>query len=598
MAFLHPSNIPSRNDVPERLRKAARAFRDLLGDEVTVWLERTGDGHKAALLRDLDPEGSHTSDESEPYLILLARGAGMAVLEVPEVSRRKRSVLGNRKIDPDQLHRSIAGRADELRERLNAASIDPGRAVHILALPDTSRHELEPPADLRALYREDFTAAALPETLRRLIGEQHRPLSEQQETAARVAVKPSIRIGGPAGGSTQGALLFRPPDDESRIRALDRDQERLAEHLGSGYRLIRGVAGSGKTLVLTHRAKHLSSYFPDWRILLCCYNKSLAAALKHEVAGADNVSAITVDSLATRLLKAAGRSADRGPYPSDEDFRRVRREAAEVAPTLPARHRFDVVLVDEAQDFGPSGLDLAWAALADGRDSFIIALDSAQNVYRRRMTWNPPGLTARGRSSVLTSNYRNTREILDTALGTLAGIGQSTSHDPDSDSLDVLVMPSEAVRNGPPPQVLTCTNLEAEARVIATRVDELQEAGNERDQIVVLSGWPELRKLILERVPDSTDTKRNPAGAVRQRGSVRVATLHWAKGLEFRHVIVGGANHVWVPEADDDPEAREVRQRRLLYMAMTRATETLTVTCSGEGLMNSFQRLPSWDPSL
>jgi len=462
----------------------------------------------------------------------------------------------------------------------------------------TSRDGIDAPAGLRALYREDFSPEGLPVALRRLIGERSRPLSPHQATAARVAVRPSIRIGDPARGSTQGALLFRPPDDEARIRALDRTQEHLAEHLGAGYRLIRGVAGSGKTLILTHRAKHLARYFPEWRILLCCYNKSLAAVLEDAVSDLDSVSVMTVDRLASRLLKAAGRNVNYGSKPSDEDFQHIRREATTVATTLVDEHLFDVVLVDEAQDFGPSGLDLAWAALAEGRDNFAIALDSAQNVYRRRMAWNPDGFTARGRSTVLTRNYRNTREILTQALGVLAGLGRQDAGDVQSDELDVLVMPSDAVRTGPVPQLWLCPNLEAEAGVITRAVEELRGAGNEPDQIVVLSGSPDLRKLILERLPDSTDTKKGPARAVRSRGSVRVATLQWAKGLEFRHVIVAGANHVWVPEEDDEAEAQEDRRRRLLYMAMTRATETLTVTYSGDGVMSSFQQLPRWDPGL
>ena len=85
-------------------------------------------------------------------------------------------------------------------------------------------------------------------------------------------------------------------------------------------------------------------------------------------------------------------------------------------------------------------------------------------------------------------------------------------------------------------------------------------------------------------------------GAPSSSGRIRVATLQLLKGLEFRHVIVGGANHVWVPE--DDERAQDEQRRRLLYVAMTRATETLTVTFSGEGLMSSIQRLPPWNPQL
>jgi superfamily I DNA and RNA helicase len=59
---------------------------------------------------------------------------------------------------------------------------------------------------------------------------------------------------------------------------LDRQQERLAEHLGDGYRVIRGVAGSGKTLVLTHRARFITAHFPGMQVLLLCYNLVLSKA--------------------------------------------------------------------------------------------------------------------------------------------------------------------------------------------------------------------------------------------------------------------------------------------------------------------------------
>jgi len=61
---------------------------------------------------------------------------------------------------------------------------------------------------------------------------------------------------------------------------------------------------------------------------------------------------------------------------------------------------------------------------------------------------------------------------------------------------------------------------------------------------------------------------------------VAVATLQLLKGLEYAHVLIGGINHIWVE--DDEDESRQ----RLLYVAMTRATQTLTVTYSGDGSMS------------
>jgi superfamily I DNA and RNA helicase len=60
-------------------------------------------------------------------------------------------------------------------------------------------------------------------------------------------------------------------------------QENLAKQLGDKHRLIRGVAGSGKTLILASRAKLLSNENPDWKILILCYNISLSQGIKQVV---------------------------------------------------------------------------------------------------------------------------------------------------------------------------------------------------------------------------------------------------------------------------------------------------------------------------
>ena len=301
----------------------------------------------------------------------------------------------------------------------------------------------------------------------------------------------------------------------------------------------------------------------------------------------------TVDSLAYGLLRDAGRSPGEERKP---DFERRRVEARAIALGLDSSKRFDMVLVDEAQDLGHSGLDLAWAMLKEGRDHFVIALDSAQKVYRRRMTWNPPNRTAQGRSTVLRINYRNTREILNPALEILRIPGGTSSADPQSDDLDVLVMPEDAVRHGPITPSVVCADLRAEARAIAARVRELLDAGAEAEHVVVLSGSSELRDEVLTEVPEAVDARRSNDRGASAGGKVRVASLQLLKGLEFRHVIVGGANHVWV-EADDE-KAQDEQRRRLLYVAMTRATQTLTVTFSGEGLMDTFAAADSFPSAI
>ena len=96
-------------------------------------------------------------------------------------------------------------------------------------------------------------------------------------------------------------------------------------------------------------------------------------------------------------------------------------------------------------------------------------------------------------------------------------------------------------------------------------------------------------------VPDSFDTSRrqNRDRLFEATGRVRVATLRLLKGLEFRHVIVGGANHITVQSGDSRSSAED--QRRLLYVGVTRATETLTITYSGTGIMSELEGVPKRD---
>jgi superfamily I DNA and RNA helicase len=50
------------------------------------------------------------------------------------------------------------------------------------------------------------------------------------------------------------------PDAElpSIMRVMDMQQEQLARSLGDGHRVIHGVAGSGKTMILGYRAEYLA----------------------------------------------------------------------------------------------------------------------------------------------------------------------------------------------------------------------------------------------------------------------------------------------------------------------------------------------------
>lgn len=596
MAFLTPENIPSRSDVPDRIRQVARALRDFTPDTSTVWLQ--------------EKEGG------APYLELLDPGAGILLIEAPLIrtARRRRRPRWRAFSEQDivRIREDIAERGEDLRKRIDRALVGALPVEYVLAAPEHDEvpvGSLDPrQRDLPILTRSELGEADLQPAIRRILGSTvETRLSEQEENRARAVINPGIIINLEITTSEEEGYetlpLFQDPEihPDEILRVMDREQERVAEHLGWGYRMLRGVAGSGKTLVLTHRARHLHRLFPNWRILLLCYNRLLANALRLTVNTGDRVEVTNVDRLAYRLAARQGSSGT-------PDFETMRKRAAERAGRLPDSKRFDVVLVDEAQDFDGAGLDLAYAMLKPGRRDlgaaghglrsyraghFVMALDSAQNVYRRSMTWNPPGVTGRGRTTVFRRNYRNTREILWFAWTFLEGSAGWSSASSETQDPRGRILPEAAPRSGEVPRLLDCRHLRGEADALATEVRRLVSDGVAVGDIAVMYGHrdleAELRKAFgRRRLPyfhvqekDRRGYRYNRDRAMSVNDKVRVSTLQGLKGLEFSRVLIGGANQAYVHDVPEEEQEAAVKQ--LLYVAMTRAMDELVITISGDG---------------
>ena len=98
------------------------------------------------------------------------------------------------------------------------------------------------------------------------------PLTPDELKTLRYLIFPEVRINNVRSNS---ACALRDPHQSELIRTLDLEQERTAKSILEGHRVLKGVAGSGKTLVLSCRAKYLKKLQPDWKILIVCYNISL-----------------------------------------------------------------------------------------------------------------------------------------------------------------------------------------------------------------------------------------------------------------------------------------------------------------------------------
>ena len=125
-----------------------------------------------------------------------------------------------------------------------------------------------------------------------------KPLSLPQIERLRWHLFPEIRVASPE----QGSLL--PGDVPNLIRVMDVEQERLARGLGDGHRVIHGVAGSGKTMILVYRCAHLAKLLSK-PILVLCYNKTLAERLATVSNARDGGSACSCPQLPRLVPRSA-----------------------------------------------------------------------------------------------------------------------------------------------------------------------------------------------------------------------------------------------------------------------------------------------------
>jgi len=250
------------------------------------------------------------------------------------------------------------------------------------------------------------------------------------------------------------------------MAALDKypssEQQELSRLDVEGHpRLIRGVAGSGKTVVLTNMVARLvnrKTSQPDDmfsgsadkpRIAVVCFNRALIPFIQRKIRDsfkqqtlealpADTVLITHYNNLFWHLIKNEGVPVGyirvKGPGGVADGAQRatIYRERFRQFAT---QHRewydatlFDAIFVDEGQDFTPEEyqllLDLIRTHPRTGEKTLVIFYDDAQNLYARpRPNWKQIGIDVqRGdRARVMKECFRNTREIVELAFNVLLG---------------------------------------------------------------------------------------------------------------------------------------------------------------------------------
>ena len=242
---------------------------------------------------------------------------------------------------------------------------------------------------------------------------------------------------------------------------------------------------------------------------------------------------------------------------------------------------FSHIIVDEAQDLGVPELRML-AAIADRRpDALFFAGDIGQRIFQKPFSWKALGIDIRGRSDVLKVNYRTSHQIRRATDGLLP----STIRDMDGNEEDR--KGTISAFTGPEPEVRTFADTKQEIEAVALWVYESIDEGIQPDEIgIFVRSDNELARAfaVVEQIDHVAVLLSD--GAEERAGRVSVGTMHSAKGLEFKVVVVMACDDDVLPwqerieAAADERELDELyeTERHLFYVACTRARDLLWVS--------------------
>ena len=238
---------------------------------------------------------------------------------------------------------------------------------------------------------------------------------------------------------------------------------------------------------------------------------------------------------------------------------------------------FEFTVVDEAQDISVAQLRF----LAAAGSALFFAGDLGQRIFQQPFSWKALGVDVRGRSYTLRINYRTSHQIrmqADRLLGPeLSDVDGNTENRKGTVS----------TFNGPSPEVLVRETPAAEIKAVSDWLTARSKEGIVPHEIgVFVRSAAELAraraavegaKIPYRILDDSVETTS---------GRASISTMHLAKGLEFRNVVVMACDDEVIPLQErietvaDDSDLEEVytTERHLLYVACTRARDHLLVT--------------------
>ena len=255
----------------------------------------------------------------------------------------------------------------------------------------------------------------------------------------------------------------------------------------------------------------------------------------------------------------------------------------DLAATIAQSHHspFEFAVVDEAQDLGIAHLRFLAALGGNRPDALFFAGDLGQRIFQQPFSWKALGVDLRGRSRTLRVNYRTSHQIRTQADRLLDG--QITDVDQNTEERGNAI----SVFNGPPPEIKILDNEAEEIATVSAWLTQHLVTGIAHHEIglfvrseaelpraqaaVEVAGLP--YKILDEEVATTID-------------HLSISTMHLAKGLEFRCVVVMACDDEVIPSQSriaavgDEADLPDIyaTERHLLYVACTRARDQLLIT--------------------
>ncbi len=247
----------------------------------------------------------------------------------------------------------------------------------------------------------------------------------------------------------------------------------------------------------------------------------------------------------------------------------------------------DYTLVDEYQDLSLATLRLLKKLTGK---AVYLAGDPSQSIFKRTdYSLTETGIEVGGRVRKLDQCYRSTREISDVCRRYMETTGISGV--PGTDDEDM-----RNIRSGLPVSFITSDSADECRTGLVEDILALLRIGIPGKDICVVVYSKKQRNPILEALKaeavdaEIIDPERTPDDDdMFESDSVKILTIHSAKGLEFPCVVFYAVEDVH--ESDVDSESYENLKRSLVYVAITRACSSLHVFYDGSTRSDALETL-------